>query len=152
MTRDVDLTLLTGFGAELEFIDPLLLHFKARLPSAREFAVQNRVLLLKDTLGTPLDIALGALPFEENTIRRASVWDVGGGLLRTCSAEDLIVHKVFAGRDQDWLDTKGILIRQKDRLDFSIIDQELPPLLALKNAEENLGRLHLLCRDLDIPL
>lgn len=149
MTRDVDLTLLTGFGDELKFIDPLLLQFHARLPGAREFAVQNRVLLLKDSLGTPLDIALGALPFEENTIQRASLWEIGNGSLRTCSAEDLIVHKAFAGRDQDWLDIKGILIRQSHQLDFSIINEELPPLLALKNAEENLVKLHNLIRDLN---
>jgi hypothetical protein len=46
-TRDVDLTLLTGFGGEETYIDPLLEVFEPRMEDCREFALQNRVLLLK---------------------------------------------------------------------------------------------------------
>jgi hypothetical protein len=34
--------------------------------------------------------------------------------------------KAFASRDQDWLDIKGILIRQGDRLDWPYILEQLP--------------------------
>jgi hypothetical protein len=48
-----------------------------------------------------MDIALGAMPFEERTIERSSLAElVPSAILRTCSAEDLIVHKAFAGRPQ----------------------------------------------------
>lgn len=46
LTRDVDLTLLTGFGFEEPFVEELLGSFKGRLPDARTFALDNRVLLL----------------------------------------------------------------------------------------------------------
>src|SRR5437762_3712744 len=65
-TVDVDLTLLTGFGTEEPFIQILLERFEARIPQAAEFALQNRVLLLRAVSGVGLDIALGGLPFEES--------------------------------------------------------------------------------------
>ncbi|MEK7424251.1 MAG: hypothetical protein AAB131_10475, partial [Actinomycetota bacterium] len=47
--------------------------------------------------GVRADIALGAMPFEERAVDRASAFAIGGGQsLTTCSAEDLVVHKAFA--------------------------------------------------------
>ncbi len=142
MTRDADLTLLAGFGTEESYIDTLLETFEGRLPDARNFALSHRVILARHSNNTPLDIALGALPFEEGSVRRSSLWDIGEGKLRTCSANDLVVHKAFAGRDQDWLDVRGIIIRSGHLLDLEFIDRELIPLLALKQSPSNLDRLH----------
>ncbi len=64
-TRDIDISLLTGIGSEESFVDEILSHFQARLADAREFALQNRVLLAKASNGVALDIALAAFPFEE---------------------------------------------------------------------------------------
>src|SRR4029077_2714718 len=86
ITQDVDLTLLTGFGNEEKFVDALLKEFKPRRPDAREFALISRVLLAKTYEGIDVDIALGALPFEERTIARASLWEVNREVtLTTCS-------------------------------------------------------------------
>jgi hypothetical protein len=85
----------------------------------------------------PLDISLGGLPFEEHLVERSSDFEVApGAWLRTCSAEDLVVLKAFAGRDQDWLDIRGIATRQGARLDEALILRELEPLLDLKGAPE----------------
>ena len=98
-TVDVDLTLLTGFGGEERFIEVLLGRFESRLENAAEFALSRRVLLLRAPSGVGLDIALGALPFEESAIKRATDLLVpGDARLRTCSAEDLLVMKAFAAR------------------------------------------------------
>jgi hypothetical protein len=148
LTLDVDVTLLTGFGSEETFVDALLARFEGRLPEAREFALRNRVLLLSATNRVPLDVSLGAMPFEERTIDRSSDYEIGNGaILRTCSAEDLIVHKVFAGRDKDWLDVRGIVMRQGRRLKDELILEELRPLLDLKGTPEDAGRLESLLRD-----
>jgi hypothetical protein len=49
--------------------------------------------------GTPVDIAIGAIDFELRCIERASAFDFGGEMrLFICSAENLIVMKVFANR------------------------------------------------------
>ena len=68
---------------------------------------------------------------------RSSLFLVAEGIsLLTCSAEDLIVFKAFAGRAQDWIDIEGIALRQHRRLDQGLIWQELIPLLELKEDEQ----------------
>lgn len=57
-TVDVDLTLLTGFGGEEAFIQPLLQSYEARISDPAQFALQHRVLLLRSHGGVGLDIAL----------------------------------------------------------------------------------------------
>jgi hypothetical protein len=142
LTLDVDLTLLTGFGGELPYIDALLQRFEARRPDARDFASRNRVVLLLSSTGVPIDVALGAMPFEERTIDRSSSFDIGPGVsITTCSAEDLVIHKAFAGRPQDRLDIESIVVRQGDTLDRDLILDEAAPLLGLKGAPEDLRRL-----------
>jgi hypothetical protein len=141
-TDDVDITLLTKLGEEEKYIGLLVNKFIPRRKDAVEFALRNRVLLLEDRSGTGLDIALGAFPFEARTVKRASAFRFPPGQsLITCCAEDLIVHKCFAGRERDWLDIDGVLARQAGKLDLSLIRRELPPLLTLKEQPENLDRL-----------
>jgi hypothetical protein len=142
LTRDVDLTLLTGFGNEPAFVDALLGAFRPRLPDARDFALRNRVVLLASSGGVPLDVALGAMPFEEAAVGRATPFRIAPGVdLVTCGAEDLLVMKAFAGRPRDWLDIEGIVARQGPRLDVGLVFRELDPLLELKDDAETGPRL-----------
>jgi hypothetical protein len=132
-TIDADLTLLTGFGSEERFIEPLLRRFEARIPNAAEFALSKRVLLLRAASGVGLDIALGGLPFEESAVARSSVFAFSSDVsLRTCSAEDLVVMKAFAAREKDWLDVEGVLVRQTGSLDWTYIRRHLKPLAEVK--------------------
>lgn len=141
-TVDVDLTLLTGFGGEAPFIETLLRHFEGRISDAAAFAAQRRVLLLRSRKGVGLDVALGALPFEELVVKRSSFFDYPPGIaLRTCSAEDLIVLKAFAARGQDWVDVERIIVRQTGKLDWGYIWEQLRPLAELKGAPEILNHL-----------
>lgn len=83
-TKDVDMTLLTGFGNEEPFIRQWLAHYESRVPDGADFALSNRVLLLRSAEGIGIDIALGALPFEESAIARAKLVrriSIGGTLL-----------------------------------------------------------------------
>ena len=143
-TQDADLTLITGFGQEEAYVDALLVQFAGRREDAREFALNYRVLLLRAANGIPLDIALGAMPFEERCVERSSEWNAAEPVLRICSAEDLIVHKAFAGRERDWLDIQGIIARQSGRLNREQIHQELEPLLELKEDTAAAARLETL--------
>jgi hypothetical protein len=142
LTADVDLTLLTGFGSEAPYVDVLLAAFPGRLPDAREFALANRTLLLWSSTRIALDVSLGAMPFEEHAVRRASDFAIGkDAVIRTCSAEDLIVLKAFAARDKDWLDIRGIVKRRAAALDRELIWTELTPLLELAPDEGRSARL-----------
>ncbi len=142
LTRDVDATLLAPFGAEGPTVDRLLANFKPRIESAREFALRNRVLLLWSSGGIGVDVALGGIPFEERCVARATDWVFApGAVLRTCSAEDLVVMKAFAGRDQDWIDLQGVLVRQRKTLDWNLVLGELEPLAALRESPETVEKL-----------
>lgn len=142
LTQDVDLTVLAPFGGEPGVIGALLAHFGARRRDARDFALRHRVLLIEATNGIPLDVSLGALPFEERVLDRASDYAIAPDTtLLTCGAADLIVLKAFAGRDRDWVDIEGITLRQAGRLDEELIQAELAPLLELKEDFESAERL-----------
>ncbi|MCI0535885.1 MAG: nucleotidyl transferase AbiEii/AbiGii toxin family protein [Verrucomicrobiales bacterium] len=142
-TDDVDITLLTGFGNEEAYIDELLRHFTGREPAQEERAIQRRVLFLVNSDSVNLDVALGGIPFEFRSIQRSSLWELRPKqALRTCSAEDLLVHKCFANRDRDWTDVEGVLIRQWQTIDLEQVRRELKPLAELKEALEILERLN----------
>lgn len=141
-TVDVDLSLFVGFGQEQQFSEVLLKHFEPRISNAADFAREQRVLLLRSAKGVGLDIALAALPYEELVIQRSSYFDYPPGIsLRTCSAEDLIVLKAFAGRGQDWADVERVIVRQTGKLDWDYIREQLRPLAELKGAPEILDQL-----------
>lgn len=141
-TQDVDFTLLTGFGREQEYVDRLLGQFPGRNADAKEFALRHRVVLARTSAGVPLDIALAGFPFEEKVIDRASAFAFAEDVsLTTASAEDLLVLKAFAGREQDWFDVRGILARQGNRLDWNYILTELTLLNELKDDSDCLQRL-----------
>jgi hypothetical protein len=142
MTQDVGLTLLMGFGSEEKLVDAWLTQFAPRGERAREMSLMRRVLLLEAKDGTGIDVAFGGLPFEERSSERASMWEWGKGKsLLTGSAEDLVIHRSFAGRDLDWGDIERILTRQYGKLDFDLIRSELKPLLALKEPPEGMDKL-----------
>jgi hypothetical protein len=146
-TADADLSLLTGFGNEAAFVDALLGAFRPRTPVARPLALERRVLLLQASNTVALDVSLAAFPFEERVVARSSDFDVApGAALRTCSAEDLVVLKAFAGRDVDWVDVAGIATRQAGRLDEGLVFRELAPLLEAKGAPDAAERLRTILR------
>lgn len=141
-TLDVDLTLLTGFRDEPAIASALATRFKPRRPDAVEFALANRVVLISGSNGVPIDVSLGALPYEVSMIERASRFDyLPNVALMTASAEDLLILKVFAGREKDWVDVENIIIRQTGKLDWDLIWRELEPLCELKEAPELVERL-----------
>lgn len=146
LTRDIDITLLTGFGDEKDFVAAIMKSYRPRRPDAEEFALRHRVLLVQSDAGIGLDISLGGLPFEEQMISRAvSVEFLPGIELRICLPEDLIVMKCFAGRPQDWHDVASVIVRQGlEKLDWTYIESNLEPLVALKETPEIMEQLAML--------
>lgn len=133
---------ITGVGDEARYVDALLARFGTRIDDAREFALRHRVLLLRATNGVPIDLALGALAFEERAASAASAEEIcarsPASAVRAGRAD---LYKVFAGRPQDWLDVEGILEKSGNRIDWSIVRSDLSELLALKGDTESLPRL-----------
>ena len=136
-TLDVDLTMIVQLEMEEQLIDKLLSNFRARISTAKEFALARRVLLLAASNGVGLDLALGITSFEATTVARSSLYEFGPGFVfPTCSAEDLLVHKCFAGRERDLADAEQVLIRNRKTLDFNDIRDWLKELgLAIEDSE-----------------
>ncbi|MGA8262034.1 MAG: nucleotidyl transferase AbiEii/AbiGii toxin family protein [Arenicellales bacterium] len=132
-TADVDLSVLVEPGDEARVAEALLEKLPARIGGAADFAARTRVILAQSQEGVGIDIVLGGLPFETRVIERSTLWTLGNdAFLRTCSAEDLLVMKAFAGRDQDWADVTSILERQGGKLDLALVRTELQPLVEAK--------------------
>ena len=148
VTRDLDLSLFTGFGGEAEVVDVLLGQFEGRVADARAFALTHRVLLIRTGGGVEVDVALAALPFEAEMIGRAIEAEFEPGVrLRICSAEDLFVLKAFADRPQDRADIIGIARRRGRGLDWPAIVERLAPLAEAKDAPDILDRVESLRRE-----
>ena len=149
VTSDADLTLLTNFTDEERIVGDLARAFSLRRDDGIEFALHNRVLLLAHPNGTPLDIGLGALPFENRSVERSSPHIFSAGFeLVVCSAEDLLVHKAFASRAQDWVDVENILAANWGGLDLGLVRSELRPLAELKESPDILDQLEARIRKL----
>lgn len=142
MTKDVDVSLLSGFGSEEVYIDLLIQDFTPRVPGLKEFALRSRILLLQSDSGIPFDVSLGAIPYEELAVERSVLVDYGAPeKIRICSADDLIIFKAFAARERDWEDIRTVIIRQRNLINWDYIQMELNPLCELKEDSEIVPKL-----------
>ncbi len=141
-TPAVDLTLLCPFGEEKEASRRLAQYLEPRFDGAIDFSAESRVFLGRADNGVPVDIAYSAINYEICCVERAGRFDFGEDIrLRTCSAEDLVIMKTFADRSRDWADIEGIILRQGEELDWSLIEAELMPLLAIRGGMDLWNRL-----------
>lgn len=113
LTRDIDITV--GFGIEgLERLiavlsDVQLTPIPENLPS---FVQETMVLpAVESESGIRVDFILSFTPYESRAISRARTVEIEGRGVRFASPEDLIIHKVFAGRPRDLEDVRSIIAR-----------------------------------------
>lgn len=67
--------------------------------------------LIHDPTGTKVDLSIGLTEFEQGAIERATHIETRGVQLPIVSAEDLLVMKAHAGREQDIADIGRVLDR-----------------------------------------
>lgn len=121
-TTDVDLTVLADFGDEQNVLAELLSKYPSRVPDPERFAEANRIALLRLPGGINADVSFAAFPFEREVLERSTEWRLPEALsLVTCSAEDLVIYKLVAGRPGDIQDVIGIVGRQGQKLDAARI-------------------------------
>jgi predicted nucleotidyltransferase len=72
-----------------------------------------------------VDFLLALPGYEELIVERAKTVDLGDWSVQISTAEDLIIQKVVAGRDKDWLDVEALLLEQFDHLDQAYIEDWL---------------------------
>ena len=119
-TLDIDLTVWVEPEREKALIRDLL-GFKALPEDPEQFVHETRVLplLVSDFR---VDVIFGGLPYEEQAIRRAKPVEMAGRLVRVCSPEDLIIHKIISERPKDIEDIRGVIRATGGALDRGYLD------------------------------
>lgn len=126
LTRDIDLTL--GLGPdEAERLMSLLpwLELSPLTPHPKEFVQETMVLPCQDKIsGIRVDFIFSLSSYEQEALGRAKIVKVGDVEIRFASIEDLIVHKVIAGRPRDWEDIGNVLAKNA-HVDIPLIEKHL---------------------------
>jgi Nucleotidyl transferase of unknown function (DUF2204) len=82
-----------------------------RIKDALDFARRRQVLLLRhDPTGTPIEVSIAWLPFEKEALEKATPVRFAGIEIPVVSAEDLVIYKTLAWRDQDRSDVERLMV------------------------------------------
>lgn len=113
LTRDVDVTL----GVDVDRVDEVMAAVRAvglhPLVDPAVFTVETMVLPCHhESSGARVDFIFSFAPYERDAIGRARSIPIGATSVRFATPEDLVVHKMVAGRPRDLEDVRGILLRQ----------------------------------------
>ena len=116
LTRDIDITL----GVNVDHLDELLavvqeLTLKPLPKDLKSFVRQTMVLpALDETTGIRVDFIFSFTPYEIEAIKRAKKIKIMDREVNFASPEDLIIHKIFAGRPRDIEDVRTVLLKNPD--------------------------------------
>lgn len=113
LTGDIDITL----GADIDRLDELLriaeeLSLRVLPEEVRAFVSRTMVLpCIDDETGIRVDFIFSFTQYESKAIQRANRIEIKGVSICFASPEDVIIHKIFAGRPRDIEDARSILLR-----------------------------------------
>ena len=116
LTKDIDITLGVGVR-ELNKLKETIssLGLKILVERDEEFVERNMVLpTLDEKSGIRVDFIFSFSPYERQAIERAKDIKLGRSLVRFASLEDVVIHKVIAGRARDLEDIKSILLKNQN--------------------------------------
>ena len=141
-TYDVDIKVLVpnhDYGAARAAL-------RAAFPQpARPHAPSNPLIVDVRVGDVVVDLLLALPGYEELIIERAVERDLGGWSAWVCSAEDLIIQKVVAGRGKDWLDVESLLTERGSDLDEQYVQEWLGQFGEALEDPEILARYQELC-------
>lgn len=138
LTDDIDITLGVDPGA----LDVMLAACAALdlepLPADPEAFVHETFVLPAAHGATRqrVDFIFSSTPYERQAIERAVSVDAGGAAVPFAAAEDLLIHKLFAGRARDIEDAESIARRQARKLDWDYVEHWAAQFAALPGRED----------------
>lgn len=116
LTKDIDITL--GIGAEgLERIMQSVqnLRFKILVPDPEVFVKETMVLpTLHEKSGIRVDFIFSYSAYEQQAIQNAKKVKIGAQDVCFASLEDVIIHKIIAGRPRDLEDIRSVTLKNPD--------------------------------------
>ena len=113
LTRDIDIALGMGVN-ELNKLKEVIsgVGLKILVKKEKKFVEQNMVLpTMDEKSGIRVDFIFSFSPYERQAIERAKDIRLGRTWVRFASLEDVVIHKVIAGRARDLEDIKSILLK-----------------------------------------
>lgn len=113
LTRDIDITLGVGVE-ELGRIEKIVhkAGLKVLVENIDEFVERTMVLpAMDEQSGIRVDLIFSFSPYERQAIARAKDTKLGKAAVKFASLEDVVIHKVIAGRARDLEDIRSILLK-----------------------------------------
>jgi hypothetical protein len=113
LTRDIDITL----GLNVDSLDRLLeavqeLSLKPLPEDTPAFVKETMVLpTLDEPTGIRVDFIFSYTPYETIAIQRARKITILNQKVNFAAPEDLVIHKIFAGRPRDLEDVRVVLLK-----------------------------------------
>ena len=126
-TRDLDITVSVPAENVPTTIDLVRSEFTALVADPAKFVADTRVFPIM-VGAVPVDLIFAALPYEDEAISRAKATELKTGVVRICSPEDLILHKIVSQRPRDHEDVEGIFRYRHAELDYAYLDPRVEEL------------------------
>lgn len=116
LTKDIDITL----GVNIDQLDSLLEIIREAalrpLPENIPSFIKKTMVLpaIDESSGIRVDFIFSFTPYEKAAIARAKEIFLSGQQIRFAAIEDLIIHKIFAGRPRDFEDIRVLILKNRD--------------------------------------
>lgn len=138
LTEDIDITL--GAGPEaLPAVEAICgkLGLEPLPKDIARFVAETFVLpAAHRETGIRVDFIFSTTPYERQAIERAVNVNLPGAVVPFATAEDLIIHKLFAGRPRDMEDAIGVARRQGPKIDWVYAERWAREFTAIPGHEE----------------
>ena len=125
LTEDIDITLAADPTRLTDVLEVCAaLRLRALPEDIESFVRQSFVLpVLHDESGIRVDFIFSTTPYEHEAIERAVIVQLAGESVPFATAEDLIIHKLFAGRPTDLEDAATVVRRKGAELDWPYLER-----------------------------
>jgi hypothetical protein len=123
LTQDVDVTIGVGPDRVQDLLGACKAIGLQPLPQDPAGFVRETFVLpaAEPETGIRVDLIFSTTPYEAQAIERALMVDVGSREVPFATAEDLLLHKLFAGRPRDLDDAAGVVRRKGAELDWAYL-------------------------------
>lgn len=150
LTEDIDLTLAADPDALPRLLEACRSLGLEPLPENVEAFVRETFVLpaADPDTGIRVDFIFSTTPYERQAIERAVRVELEGTEVPFATAEDLIIHKLFAGRARDLEDAAGVARRRGPTLDRKYLERWVAAFAELPGREDLPRRLR---ETLDAP-
>ncbi|OGS44536.1 MAG: hypothetical protein A2539_01415 [Elusimicrobia bacterium RIFOXYD2_FULL_34_15] len=135
LTEDIDITL----GVDIDFLDEIkkvckkcgLLMIKG---ITDDFTKKTNVLpCVEKSNRIKVDFIFSYSDYEKQAMNKARRVKIANTFVKFASPEDVIIHKIVAGRPRDMEDIKNILLKQNRKIDKDYIVKWLDEFSKLEN-------------------